>query len=414
MTRSSLTALPADPPSPAQSATRSSLVPETAYPVIAAISFAHLLNDMMQSLLIAIYPMLKQELSLSFTQIGLITLTYQITASLLQPLIGLYTDKRPQPYSLPVGMAFTFTGLLLLAVADSFPLVLLAAAVVGIGSSVFHPESSRVARLAAGMRPGLAQSLFQVGGNAGSAIGPLLAALLIAPYGQGRVAWFSAAALLGFFVLLRVGRWYRTHAGSRKPRTDAGGHALPRARVMAALAILGVLVFSKYFYMASLSSYYTFYLMDKFHLATDTAQLYLFVFLFAVAAGTVAGGPVGDRIGRKRVIWVSILGVAPFTLVLPYANLFWTGALSVVIGLVLASAFSAILVYAQELVPGKVGAISGLFFGFAFGMGGLGAAVLGRIADVTSIEYVYHLCSFLPLIGLITAWLPDTRTARRA
>ncbi|HEY3433749.1 MAG TPA: MFS transporter [Rhodocyclaceae bacterium] len=414
MTRSPITALPADPPSPAPSATRSSVVPETAYPVIAAISFAHLLNDMMQSLLIAIYPTLKQELSLSFTQIGLITLTYQITASLLQPLIGLYTDKRPQPYSLPVGMAFTFTGLLLLAVADSFPLVLLAAAVVGIGSSVFHPESSRVARLAAGMRPGLAQSLFQVGGNAGSAIGPLLAALLIAPYGQGRVAWFSAAALLGFFVLLRVGRWYRTHAVSRKPRTDVGGHTLPRARVMAALAILGVLVFSKYFYMASLSSYYTFYLMDKFHLATDTAQLYLFVFLFAVAAGTVAGGPVGDRIGRKRVIWVSILGVAPFTLMLPYANLFWTGALSVVIGLVLASAFSAILVYAQELVPGKVGAISGLFFGFAFGMGGLGAAVLGRIADATSIEHVYHLCSFLPLIGLITAWLPDTRTARRA
>ncbi len=385
---------------------------DTAYKVIAAISFTHLLNDMMQSLLIAIYPIIKQGLHLSFGQIGLITLTYQITASLLQPLIGLYTDRRPQPYSLPVGMLFSFVGLLLLSVANTFALVLLAAAVIGVGSSVFHPESSRVARLAAGRQPGLSQALFQVGGNLGSAFGPLLAALIIAPYGQGSVAWFSVAALIGVFVLLRVGHWYQTHAVARAAKVIVPSEPLPGAKVALALSILGILVFSKYFYLASLSSYYTFYLMDKFHLPIRSAQFYLFAFLFAVAAGTIAGGPIGDRIGRKHVIWMSIVGVAPFTLLLPYVDLFWTGVLTVIIGLILASAFSAILVYAQELVPGKVGAISGLFFGFAFGMGGLGAAVLGHLADVTSIEYVYRLCAFLPLLGLITFWLPTPPAAR--
>ncbi|MGH6648575.1 MFS transporter [Aquabacterium sp.] len=386
----------------------------TAYKVIAAISFTHLLNDMMQSLLVAIYPVIKLGLHLSFGQIGLITLTYQITASLLQPLIGLYTDRKPQPYSLPIGMGFTLVGLLLLSHAYTFELVLLSAALVGMGSSVFHPESSRVARMAAGQQPGLAQSLFQVGGNLGSAIGPLLAALIIVPHGQGSVAWFSVAALIGVFVLLKVGRWYQAQASSAAGQAKViVPHGLSRAKVGWSLGILGVLVFSKYFYMASLSSYYTFYLMEKFHLPVDSAQLYLFAFLFAVAVGTIVGGPVGDRIGRKRVIWISILGVAPFTMMLPHANLFWTGILSVVIGLILASAFSAILVYAQELVPGKVGAISGLFFGFAFGMGGIGAAVLGHLADATSVAHVYQLCAYLPLIGLLTAWLPNVAGPRR-
>jgi FSR family fosmidomycin resistance protein-like MFS transporter len=384
----------------------------TTYKVIAAISFSHLLNDMMQSLLVAIYPMIKLGLHLSFGQIGLITLTYQITASLLQPLIGLYTDRKPQMYSLPIGMGFTLLGLLLLSQANTFPLVLMAAALVGMGSSVFHPESSRVARMAAGKQPGLAQSLFQVGGNLGSAIGPLLAALIIVPNGQGSVAWFSVAALIGVFVLLKVGRWYHARATAAAKVVKQAAHGLSRKQIGMSLGILGVLVFSKYFYMASLSSYYTFYLMEKFHLPVATAQLYLFAFLFAVAVGTIAGGPIGDRIGRKRVIWISILGVAPFTLMLPHVNLFWTGVLSVVIGSILASAFSAILVYAQELVPGKVGAISGLFFGFAFGMGGLGAAVLGHLADVTSVAHVYELCAYLPLIGLLTAFLPDTKPAR--
>jgi FSR family fosmidomycin resistance protein-like MFS transporter len=383
------------------------------YPIIAAISFAHLLNDMMQSLLIAIYPLLKQGLTLSFGQIGLITLAYQLTASLLQPLIGVYTDRRPQPYSLACGMACTLLGLLLLARAASFPAVLLAAVAIGMGSSIFHPESSRVARMAAGRQRGLAQSLFQVGGNLGSAIGPLLAALLIVPYGQGSVAWFALAALLGLTVLLRVGRWYGAHAAAHAARREVSGHGLSRGRVALSLLILGVLVFSKYFYMTSLSSYYTFYLIDKFQLPVQTAQLYLFAFLFAVAAGTILGGPIGDRIGRKRVIWASILGVAPFTLLLPHVDLFWTGVLSVIIGLILASAFSAILVYAQELVPHKVGTISGLFFGFAFGMGGIGAAVLGHLADATSIEYVYQLCAYLPLLGLLTAWLPNTRSRQK-
>lgn len=382
----------------------------TTYPVIAAVSFSHLLNDMMQSVLLAIYPMLKLGLNLSFAQIGLITLAYQLTASLLQPLIGLYTDRRPMPFSLPVGMGFTLLGLLSLSQAGSFAAVLMSAMLIGTGSSVFHPESSRVARMAAGSQPGLAQSLFQIGGNLGSAIGPLLAALIIVPRGQGSAAWFSVFALVGVVVLSFVGRWSSHHVASFRKRMNAqSGHGLTRRQVGWSLAILGVLIFSKFFYMSSLSSYYTFYLMDKFGLPLNIAQLYLFAFLFAVAAGTVIGGPVGDRIGRKRVIWISILGVAPFTLLLPHVGLFWTAVLSVIIGLILASAFSAILVYAQELVPGKVGAISGLFFGFAFGMGGIGAALLGQLADATSIETVYQVCAFLPLIGLLTAFLPEIR-----
>jgi FSR family fosmidomycin resistance protein-like MFS transporter len=381
----------------------------TAFKVLGAISVAHLMNDMIQSILLAIYPMLKDSFSLSFAQIGMITLTYQIAASLLQPCVGLYTDKRPLPYSLPVGMGFTLVGLLLLSVAPSYPVLLVAAILVGTGSSVFHPESSRVARMASGGRHGLAQSLFQVGGNVGSALGPLLAALVIIPHGQGSVAWFSLAALFGMLVLVGIGRWYGANRWRLKPKArPAGGPApLGRRRVAATLGVLAVLIFSKYFYLASLNSYFTFYLIDKFGLPVRSAQLYLFIFLAAVAVGTLVGGPVGDRVGRKAVIWTSILGVTPFTLMLPYANLFWTGVLVAVIGVVLASAFAAIVVYAQELVPGKVGTIAGLFFGFAFGMGGVGAAVLGHIADATSIAYVYKLCSFLPLLGIMAVFLPN-------
>ncbi|WP_421595291.1 MFS transporter [Rahnella sp. PD4] len=384
-------------------------VKKTAFSILAAISVSHLLNDMIQSLILAIYPLLQNEFSLSFTQIGLITLTYQITASLLQPLIGYYTDKHPQPYSLPIGMGFTLSGLLLLAIAQSFPVVLLAAALVGTGSSVFHPESSRVARMASGGRHGLAQSLFQVGGNFGAALGPLLAALIIAPYGKGNVAWFSLAALLGIVVLLQISKWYRQQNLIAKTRGPVKSTVtrLPRKTVMRSLGILLILIFSKYFYLTSLSSYYTFYLIHKFGVSVQNAQVHLFIFLFAVAAGTIIGGPVGDRIGRKYVIWASILGVAPFTLLLPHASLMWTSVLSVIIGVILASAFSAILVFAQELMPGKVGMVSGLFFGLAFGMGGLGAAVLGYVADKTSIELVYQICAFLPLLGILTAFLPN-------
>ncbi|CAM0999062.1 Major facilitator superfamily protein [Rhodanobacter sp. Root179] len=388
----------------------------TQFVVLGGISFAHMLNDMIQSLILAIYPLLKGSFHLSFAQVGLITLTFQLTASLLQPLVGMVTDKRPMPYSLPVGMGFTLCGLLLLAVAPNFPVLLLAVALVGTGSSVFHPESSRVARMASGGRHGLAQSLFQVGGNTGSSLGPLLAAWIIVPHGRGSVAWFSLAALLAIVVLLQVGRWYGRHhvARSKSPSRHLDVIALSRNQIIGALAILGLLIFSKYFYLASLSSYYTFYLIHKFGVSVQSAQVHLFVFLFAVAAGSLIGGPVGDRVGRKWVIWVSILGVAPFTLLLPHANLMWTGVLTVVIGLILASAFSAILVYAQELIPGRVGMISGLFFGFAFGMGGIGAAVLGGLADTHGIEYVYGLCAYLPLMGLITVFLPDIEKRVRA
>lgn len=394
---------------PLSSAPAARAEPGTEFRILGAISFSHLLNDMIQSLILAIYPVLKSDFSLSFGQIGLITLTYQLTASLLQPAVGMITDKKPMPYSLPVGMGFSLCGLLLLAVAPNFTVLLIAAALVGTGSSVFHPESSRVARMASGGRHGLAQSLFQVGGNAGASLGPLAAAWIIVPHGRGSVAWFSLAALLAMVVLLQVSRWYSAHhavRGKAKAR-HASAVVLTKAKVAWSLLILGLLIFSKYFYLASLSSYFTFYLMHKFGVSVQSAQAHLFVFLFAVAIGSLIGGPIGDRIGRKWVIWASILGVAPFALLLPHASLLWTGVLTVIIGLILSSAFSAILVYAQELIPGRVGMISGLFFGFAFGMGGIGAAVLGHIADARGIEYVYGLCAYLPLIGVITVFLPN-------
>ena len=382
--------------------------------MLAAISFSHLLNDTVQSLVPAIYPLLKSAFALTFAQVGLMTLTLQLTASLLQPVVGLYTDRRPTPYSLVIGMGFSLVGLLLLAGAPTFPALIVAAALMGIGSSVFHPESSRVARMASGGRHGLAQSLFQVGGNLGSSFGPLLGAFLVAPRGQSSIAWCSLLALVAMIVLWRIGGWYRDQHATASPTTSGHGRqaaepGMSSRRVGWSIAILGALIFSKYFYLAGLNSYYTFYLMTRFHVSVRTAQIDLFVFLAAVAAGTILGGPVGDRFGRKYVIWGSILGVLPFTLVLPYANLFWTPILSVVIGLILASAFSAIVVYAQELVPGRVGMISGVFFGFAFGMAGLGAAVLGELADRVGIESVYRLCAFLPLIGVLAAFLLDVK-----
>ncbi|WP_312227448.1 MFS transporter [Pseudescherichia sp.] len=384
--------------------------PRTAFGILGAISLSHLLNDMLQSLILALYPLLQADFSLSFVQIGMITLTFQLASSLLQPVVGYYTDKHPMPWSLPIGMCFTLCGLVLLTLAGSFGMVLLAAALVGTGSSVFHPESSRVARMASGGRHGLAQSIFQVGGNFGSSLGPLLAALIIAPYGKGNVGWFVLAALLAIVVLAQVSRWYAAqHRVNKGQKAVIERSPLPRNKVILAVSILLMLIFSKYFYMASISSYYTFYLMEKFHLSVQNAQFHLFAFLLAVAAGTVIGGPVGDKIGRKYVIWGSILGVAPFTLVLPYATLYWTGILTAIIGFILASAFSAILVYAQELLPGRIGMVSGLFFGFAFGMGGLGAALLGLVADHTNIFVVYKICAFLPLLGMLTIFLPDNR-----
>ena len=391
--------------------------PQAAFAVLGAISFCHLLNDMMQALLPAMYPMLKTGFGLDFGQIGLLTFTFQLTASLLQPVIGAYTDRRPKPFSLMTGMGFTLFGLLLLSVARSYHALLLSAGLVGLGSAVFHPEASRVARMVSGGQHGLAQSLFQVGGNTGSAIGPLVAAFLVLPRGQASVAWFSVAALLAILVLWKVGRWYQRQGavtGARGADATRLGPAVEPRKVRLALAVLIVLIFSKYFYLASITSYFTFYLIHRFGVSVQSAQLLLFVFLGAVAAGTIIGGPIGDRFGRKYVIWGSILGVLPFTLALPYVNLFWTGILIVPIGVILASAFSAILVYAQELLPGKIGMISGLFFGLAFGIAGIGAAVLGRLADATSIEHVYHLCSYLPALGLLTALLPDLESDRRA
>ena len=390
--------------------------PKVVYKILAAISVCHLLNDMMSSLLPAIYPLLKTSFNLNFAQVGLITLTYQTTASLLQPMIGFYTDKRPRPFSLPVGMGATLVGLILLAAARTFPALLIAAALVGTGSSVFHPESSRVARMASGGQHGLAQSIFQLGGNAGLSFGPLLAAFFVLPRGQNSLAWFSLAALAGMILLTGVSTWAKNNAAgwkkySAKHDIDKPPN-LSTAMITASTAILMALLFSKFVYLASLTSYYTFYLINKFHLSVESAQVHLFVFLGAVALGTVVGGPVGDRIGRKSVIWASILGVLPFTLLLPYANLFWTEILSVAIGLILASAFSVIVVYAQELVPGKVGMISGLCFGFAFGMAGLGAAILGWLADLTSINFVYQVCSYLPAVGLLAAFLPNIERPR--
>ena len=383
----------------------------TAVAVLAGISLSHLLNDTVQALIPAIYPMLKAAFSLSFAQVGLMTLAQQLTASVLQPLVGLYTDRRPMPYSLVVGMAFTLVGLLLLSAAPTFGIILAAALLMGIGSAVFHPESSRVARMASGGRHGLAQSVFQVGGNIGTSFGPLLGAFLVLPRGQGSIAWCALLALAGIAVLWKIGGWHREWRArvlaAPFPSVSRPPVQVSPRRVGWSLAILAALIFSKYFYLASLSSYYTFYLIEKFHLSVRTAQIQLFLFLAAVAVGTILGGPIGDRIGRKLVIWVSILGVLPFTLLLPHASLFWTPVLAIVIGLILASAFSAIVVFAQELVPGRVGLISGVFFGFAFGMGGIGAAVLGQMADVVGIEAVYRMCAFLPAIGLLAAFLPD-------
>ncbi len=390
---------------------------ETVFALLFAISFSHLLNDTIQALLPAIYPVLKESYGLTFTQLGLITLTFQCTASLLQPLVGYITDKRPMPYSLPAGMGLTLIGLLALSQAHSFPAILIASGLVGAGSAIFHPEASRIAHMAAGRRRGLAQSLFQVGGNAGSSIGPLLAALFIVPHGQAALSWFSIIAVLGVLVLFQVGQWQarNLHRIHRKPAPAAGAISSDRpntGRIAFAIAVLVVLIFSKYVYLASLTNYYTFYLMDRFNVSVQSSQYYLFIFLFAVATGTIIGGPVGDRIGRKRVIWVSILGVAPFSLWLPHAGLAMTAVLTVIIGLVLASAFSAILVYAQELMPGKVGMIAGLFFGLAFGIAGIGSAVLGAVADKQGINFVFHACAYLPLLGLLTIFLPDVETAK--
>lgn len=387
------------------------MVSQTVFPILFMISFSHLLNDMMQSVIPAVYPLIKDDFALSFTEIGLITLTFQLTASLLQPFVGFYTDKRPKPMSLVLGMAFTFTGLLMFSFAGSFAWLLVAVGFVGVGSSVFHPESSRVAYLASGGRKGLAQSIFQVGGNAGSAIGPLLAALIVVPYGMQGVTWVSLAAVLAMLLLWQVGRWYANHLYLKQSLgAKVQHHPVPnfsRGKILWAVFILLVLIFSKYFYLASMTSYFTFFLIDKFGITAQQSQLYLFAFLAAVAVGTIIGGPLGDRFGRKYVIWLSILGAAPFTLLLPYVSLFWTTLLAVIIGVIIASAFSAILVYATDLVPGKVGTIAGLFFGFAFGLGGLGSAVLGNLADHTSIAFVFQVCAFLPLIGIVTGFLPN-------
>ena len=384
---------------------------ETALGILGALSVCHLLNDMMQSLLPAIYPILKNSFRLDFVQVGLITLTTQTTASLLQPVVGLYTDKRPKPFSLATGMTFTLAGMLMLATATRFPMVLVAAGFIGIGSSVFHPESSRIARLASGGRHGFAQSVFQVGGNIGTSLGPLLAAFVVLPHGQSSVGWFSLAALTGIVLLFQVGRWYKA-SGAAVPRRSAVTRApgTSERQVGSAIAILLMLIFSKYVYLASLNSYYTFYLISRFHVSVQSAQLHLFLFLGAVAAGTIIGGPIGDRVGRRVVILWSILGVLPFTLALPYADLFWTRILTVIIGMTLASAFPAIIVYAQELMPGRVGMVAGLFFGVAFGIGGLGAAALGMLADLTDISFVYRVCAFLPMLGALAFWLPHIDT----
>jgi FSR family fosmidomycin resistance protein-like MFS transporter len=390
----------------------------TTFAILVSLSVCHMLNDLNQSLVPALYPILKTSYQLDFAQIGLITLSFQLTASMLQPVVGMVTDRRPQPYSLPIATGCSLIGLLMLSVANSYPLILLSAALVGIGSSVFHPEASRVARMASGGRYGFAQSLFQLGGSTGSAIGPLLAAFIVLPHGQSSVAWFSLVALLAMVMLTYVGAWYNRHPAmaarrGRRVATPVAAAPLDRRKVIMAMSVILILLFSKNVYTASLSSYYIFFLIDKFHVSVQSAQLHLFVFLGAVAIGTFAGGPIGDRFGRKPVIWFSILGALPFALMLPYASLMWTGVLSVVIGLILASAFSAIIVYAQELMPGRVGMVAGMMFGFSFGLGGLGAAALGRIADVTGIEYVYQVCSFLPVIGLLTAFLPNIEAPRR-
>jgi FSR family fosmidomycin resistance protein-like MFS transporter len=392
-------------------------VSETVFRILLTISFCHLLNDTVQTTIMAYYPVLKSSFHLTYVRIGLITLTYQLTASILQPLIGAYTDRRPRPFSLSAGMAVTTLGLISWSLAGNFHMLLFSAALVGVGSAIFHPEASRVARMSSGGQHGLAQSTFQVGGNAGAAIGPLLAALIVVPLGQYSLRYLSILSLLALLLLVGVGAWYKRQ-GPLKPKTTAvrahgSNLILSRRKVAFSITVLMVLIFSKYAYLSSLNSYFTFYLIGKFHLSVQSAQVHLFLFMGAVAVGTFAGGPIGDRIGRKYVIWCSILGVLPFTLAMPYANLFWTTVLTIITGLVLASAFSAIVVFAQELVPGRIGMISGLFYGLSFGIAGAAAAVLGKLADVRGIDYVYHVCSFLPLIGLLTAFLPNIEPPRR-
>lgn len=387
---------------------------KTVYPILLAISFSHFLNDLMQSILPAVYPMLKEGFALSFSQIGLITLTNQLSASVLQPFVGLYTDKRPHPRSLVFAMLITLFGLICISLAPSFPILLVSVSMIGVGSAIFHPEASRVAHLASGGKKGLAQSVFQVGGNAGTSIGPLLAALIIIPHGQSNIRWFALFALLGMIILSWIGRWYKnvlqsTGSTSTKESTQQFTQTLSRQKVIVSIVILLVLIFSKYIYMASMTNYFTFFMMEKFGVSIQQSQLYLFAFLGAIAAGTILGGPLGDRYGRKLIIWISILGAAPFTLLLPHVGLTATVMLAILIGVVISSAFSAILVYATDLIPGKVGMIAGLFFGFAFGIAGIGSAILGNIADRTSIQYIFDLCAFLPLIGIITMFLPKTK-----
>jgi MFS transporter, FSR family, fosmidomycin resistance protein len=391
-----------------------STIPQrTVYPILFTIAFTHFINDLLQAIIPSVYPMLKTSFNLSFAQIGMITFTFQVMASLLQPFIGIYTDRKPQPYSLAIGMGFTLAGLILLSQSSGYYSILAAVGCVGIGSSVFHPESSRVAYLASGGKRGLAQSIFQLGGNAGSAAGPLLVALIVIPHGRGHIIWFTLVAILGIMILLKIAGWYKAHlimrAATKANTLAEERHHLSKQKVIGSVVILLLLIFSKYFYMVSMTNYFTFYLIENFHLSIQQSQLYLFAFLAAVATGTLMGGPLGDRFGRKYVIWFSILGAAPFTLLLPHANLFWTVVLAVIAGVVIASAFSAILVYAQELIPGKVGMVSGLFFGFAFGIAGIGSALLGRLADHFGIVYVFHICAFLPLLGIITGLLPNLK-----
>ena len=392
------------------------IVQKTIYSILFTISFSHFINDLLQAVIPSVYPLFKEKFDLNFTQIGLITLTYQLTASILQPFVGMYTDKNSKPYSLMIGMSFTLLGLFFVSIAPSFYYLLVAVALIGIGSSIFHPESSRVAHLASGGKKGLAQSIFQLGGNAGSAVGPLLAALIVIPFGQSYIIWFCLIALIGISVLYKIAIWYSSQLELKKqnkiaPEKISTQH-LSKNRITFSLIILLLLIFSKYFYLTSITSYYTFFLIDKFHVSIQESQIYLFAFLGAVAAGTLIGGPLGDKFGRKYVIWISILGAAPFTLLLPHVSLFWVGILSIIIGLIISSAFSAILVYATELLPGKVGLVAGLFFGFAFGMGGLGSAVLGKLADETSITYVFNVCAFLPLLGIITGFLPNIESKK--
>jgi len=401
-----------------RSSTRPS-VKGTVYSILFAISFGHFINDLLQAVIPSIYPMLKESFALNFTQIGLITLVFQLSASILQPFVGRYTDRRPNPGSLAIGMGFTLVGLVSLSMASNFLFVLLSVCLVGIGSSIFHPEASRVAQLASGGKKGLAQSIFQVGGNAGSAIGPLMAALIIIPHGQRHIQWFCLIAIVGILLLSVVGKWYKGSIQERERRKSAANagaqslvnstYALSRGKIISSIVILLVLIFSKYIYMTSMTSYFTFYLIGKFGLSVQESQFYLFAFLAAIAVGTILGGPLGDRYGRKIIIWISILGAAPFTLALPYVGLTFTVILAIIIGVIISSAFSAILVYATDLVPGKVGMIAGLFFGFAFGIAGLGSAFLGWLADRTSIEYVFRICAYLPLIGIVTWFLPNVK-----